>query len=650
MGSQTTFEGIELHSTSTHKEVPMKKTLLLVAFLLACYCVTDAQVRLAAKYNYPLLPGTPSDSVLNGLKSIRGCAFALDVDGDNRSEIAVTNYSGTGRVCLFEAVGNDSIALKWTSPPLLAGTGTANVTPRFVVFGDLDNDGKKEIITQIGAQGIYIFEWDGVVGSNNYGTQPSQIINLSFLAGTAGNCEYMEVGDIDGDGQQELLVAYNSTPDANDKYYVIAAVGEWDTNDPGFSSFNVEYSYGKTTAGASAYGLAVGSPGAMIAANLDGTGNKEILLHNYNQKNIVAPIRVTAANTYILPDTNTLKQHIYLTPLLDQAAFFGGLAYDIDGDGREEVYLPTFAFDGSSPAGIVHMISYNTGQSTTTIDSTNVTRLSVAGLATTTFGFGYGDINNNGKKEIYLSSTYGASASNVVALEFQGGDKRNPANWIPRVVYRGDSTIFADELGTGGVFISPAFIYKDSLGVRDTLVSRRDNSFASKFHGRFTDFDADGREDIILPYQALQDSFTVWDLTWNVGNGKYDTVATKHVNPKRWGLRVIERDPSIGVEIKDLTIITPDDYRLEQNYPNPFNPSTTIKFFLPIKDRISVKVFDVLGQEVRTLINNEDHPAGVGQVVWDGKNNAGIPVTSGAYFYTLKFGNFEKTNKMLLLK
>ena len=613
----------------------MKKTLLLVAFILACYCATEAQVRLSAKYSYPLLPGTPSDTVLNGLKSIRGCAFDLDVDGDNKSEIAVTNYNDQGHVHIFEAVGNDSVRLVWTSPRVATGGGSS--TPRYVLFGDLDNDGKKEIIFQSNNNGIYIFEWDGVVGSDNYGTQPSQIINLSFLTGTAGNCEYMEVADVDGDGQQELLVAYNSTPNDADRYYIITGVGDWSTNDPGFSSFNVEFSYSRTAVGATTYGLAGGSPGAMITANLDGTGNKEILLHNYNQKNIVAPIRVTAANTYVLPDTTTLKHHIFLTPGADQAAFFGGMAYDIDGDGREEVYLPSFAFDGSSPAGIVHMISYNTGQSTTTIDSTNVTSLSVAGLATTTFGYGYGDMNNNGKKEIYVSSTFGASSSNIVALEFQGGDKRNPANWVSRVVYRGDFTIVT------------AVTYRDSLGTRDTI-KVIDPSFVSKFYGRNTDFDRDGREDIILPYQALSDSVTVTSLTWNTGGGRYDTVITKQANPKRWSLRVIERDPSIGVEIKDLTIITPDDYRLEQNYPNPFNPSTTIKFFLPIKDRISVKVFDVLGQEVRTLINNEEHPSGVGQVVWDGKNNAGTPVTSGAYFYTLKFGNFEKTNKMMLLK
>jgi hypothetical protein len=375
----------------------------------------------------------------------------------------------------------------------------------------------------------------------------------------------------------------------------------------------------------------------MIPANFDGTGNKEILVHDWNLKNVMAPIRVTGPNTYVLPDTATRKASFRLGGIDDYVSLFGGFAYDIDGDGREEVYLPTYTGSLGGPGlGRVDMISYNPGQNLTTIDSTNVTRLDASSTGIgTTFGFGYGDINNNGKKELYFSSAY---PYNVISMEFQGGDKRNPANWTSRILYRGDTTIYT------------SITYRDSSGRRDTLRTV-DPSFVAKMWGRNIDFDNDGKEDIILPFQALSDSMTVTSLAWNSGTSVYDTVSSrKVVNPKRWGLRIIERDPSQGVEIKDLTIITPDDYKLEQNYPNPFNPSTTIKFFLPINDRISLKVFDLLGQEVRTLINNEVHPVGTGQVVWDGKNNAGMPVTTGAYFYTLKFGNFEKTNKLLLLK
>ena len=166
------------------------------------------------------------------------------------------------------------------------------------------------------------------------------------------------------------------------------------------------------------------------------------------------------------------------------------------------MYLPTYPSTGTTNLGVVDMISYNPGQSTSIIDSTNVTKLSAVGFGGGTFfGYGYGDINANGKKEIYVSSTYGA---NVVALEFQGGDKRNPANWVARHVYRGDSTIYT------------AVTYRDSVGRKDTI-RVIDASFVSKMYGRATDFDRDGREDIILPYQALTDSVSYVSLTWNTG-------------------------------------------------------------------------------------------------------------------------------------
>jgi hypothetical protein len=611
----------------------MKRALLLVSLVLVGLSVSLAQGRLAAKYNYPLVPGSAQDSVLNGLKSIRGCAFAQDVDGDGRSEIAVTNYNNNGRVHVFETVGNDSIRLIWTSPQVTAGGGGS--TPRSVLFTDLDNDGKREVTFQSNANGIYIFEWDGVTGSDNYGTMPSQLIGSSFLLNATGNIEDLHAADVDGDGEQELLVAYNASSNATDAYYVISGVGDWTTNDPGFSSFNIEYT-GVRTVIPARYGIGGGSPYTMIPANFDGTGNPEILIHNWNLKNVV-PMRVTAANTYVLSDTSTNQEHLFLGGTDDYVALFGGIAADIDADGRDEVYLPTYAGSiVSTLNGKLHMISYDAGQSTSIIDSTNVTVLDASSVSGTLslFGAGFGDFDANGKREIYTSTSY---PFNLIALEFQGGNKKDPANWVSRLVYAGEPTIYT------------AIRYRDSVGVRDTTYTV-DPSFVSKMYAKNTDFDNDGRQDIICPYQALTDSITVRDLTWNTGTNQFDTVLTKIANPKRWGLRVIEYDPSLGVDDKEITIITPEDYKLGQNYPNPFNPSTTISFTLPIKDRISLRVFDVLGREVRTLVNNEERPAGTDQVVWDGKNNHGLPVVSGAYFYTLQFGNFSKTNKMLLVK
>jgi len=604
--------------------------VFLVALLVYGFAHSQA-VRLSTAYNVPLLTGSKTDSVLNGLNSIRGCAFDPNPEGDGKSEIAVTNYNDNGHVHIFQTVGNDSIRLVWTSPTLTPGGGS---TPRYVLFGDLDNDGKKEVIYQLSGVGIVIFEWDGVKGSHNYGTSPSQIINTPILAGVSGNLEYMETLDVDGDGQNELLVAYNSSPNDADRYYVISGVGDWGTNDPGFSSCNVEFQAIRTAT--TAYGLNNGTPYAMIAANLDGQGNKEMLLHAWNLKDVTI-VRVPSADKYLMADTTRKKQNYYLGGTSDDVALFGGMAYDIDKDGREEIYLPTYPNTSLSPsAGKVHMISYDPGQSTAEIDSTNVTALDLSSVLGTKsiFGFGYGDIDRNGKPNLYFTTT---GPTDVVTLEFQGGNKKLQSNWKASVLYAGDPSI-CDSL-----------TIKDSLGRIDTT-KYPTVVFPSKIYARATDFDKDGFEDILLPYQAYIDSMSIRRMTWNASSSSFTQTVSKVVNPKRWGFRIIEGKVASGVEAKDLTVIMPDDFKLEQNYPNPFNPSTTIRFRLPVRERISLKVFDILGKEVRTLIDNQELPAGAGEVVWDGKSNSGQAVASGTYFYKLVFGNFQKSEKMMLLK
>lgn len=88
----------------------------------------------------------------------------------------------------------------------------------------------------------------------------------------------------------------------------------------------------------------------------------------------------------------------------------------------------------------------------------------------------------------------------------------------------------------------------------------------------------------------------------------------------------------------------PYKFSLGQNYPNPFNPVTTIIYELPVKNLVTVKVFDILGKEVKT-ITNEIMDAGRHKIVFDGSSLA-----SGVYFYTINSGNYSNTKKMLLIK
>jgi tetratricopeptide (TPR) repeat protein len=112
--------------------------------------------------------------------------------------------------------------------------------------------------------------------------------------------------------------------------------------------------------------------------------------------------------------------------------------------------------------------------------------------------------------------------------------------------------------------------------------------------------------------------------------------ATTRVRPNRQSISKPETEGSPGR--------ISDSFVLDQNYPNPFNPTTTIRFQIPNDGVVSLKVFNMLGQEVATLVN-EAQPAGSYSVPFDGSK-----LSSGVYIYTLKAGSFTASKKFLLIK
>jgi len=92
--------------------------------------------------------------------------------------------------------------------------------------------------------------------------------------------------------------------------------------------------------------------------------------------------------------------------------------------------------------------------------------------------------------------------------------------------------------------------------------------------------------------------------------------------------------------------LIPKFFRLKQNYPNPFNSTTLIRYQLPA---VSLKVYNILGQEVKTLVEKDQAP-GYYSVKWDGRDSLGEEMTSGIYFCRLQAGGFVETKRMLFLK
>ncbi|MCU0415295.1 MAG: T9SS type A sorting domain-containing protein, partial [Ignavibacteriaceae bacterium] len=101
-------------------------------------------------------------------------------------------------------------------------------------------------------------------------------------------------------------------------------------------------------------------------------------------------------------------------------------------------------------------------------------------------------------------------------------------------------------------------------------------------------------------------------------------------------------------DVADHVLIA-DAYELMQNYPNPFNPSTTLSFVIGHSSFVSLKVYDILGNEIATLVN-EEKPAGRYEIEFNVAQVSRPEIASGVYFYRLSAGNYIETKKMVLIR
>jgi len=190
-----------------------------------------------------------------------------------------------------------------------------------------------------------------------------------------------------------------------------------------------------------------------------------------------------------------------------------------------------------------------------------------------------------------------------------------------------ETTVYAKFTGDG--YIIEARIALDSLAMNNDVKVLNGTLFPMSINGNDLD-----------PNPPSTDSSRTLQANWGGGGGH-----ESWKRPGSWGfLEVVDGPTAIDNDLSEKMT-----YKLYNNYPNPFNPSTTIKFQVAKRANVNIVIYDILGTKVRTLLDSKK-PAGEHEVVWDGKNNSGKPVTSGIYFYTLKSKNFTKTQKMMLIK
>jgi len=177
---------------------------------------------------------------------------------------------------------------------------------------------------------------------------------------------------------------------------------------------------------------------------------------------------------------------------------------------------------------------------------------------------------------------------------------------------------------------SPADQSRIILEFLDTLKTTKIDSFDSGNYSNTTEW-VKITDTTIAPAQTRYIRIRLISTRRNGSNndGYYDALSLIAAVPVR-----------IQAERRNLI----KDFILLQNYPNPFNPNTTIEFQIPKTELVLLKIYDILGQEITTLIN-QSLPAGWHQLHWDASN-----IASGVYFYQLTAGNHQAVRKMLLIK
>ncbi|MEE9432419.1 MAG: T9SS type A sorting domain-containing protein [Melioribacteraceae bacterium] len=538
------------------------------------------------------VPFQPENSFSEYAKVIAG----FDTDKDGWGEF-ITGYTDldSNYIFMYEATGDNTYEMVWYWKFPTAGEGWFAVA-----VGNLDKNDKEEIVVgwaskidanNVNPSRIFTFEWNGTIGENKYGRdkgdgifQPSFKTNFGLPDNAAWNPYSMIIEDIDNDNVNELIIGIRSGDRGREVLIASAKGGDL----VGFGTLEVEYNFQNTENG---------SNFCTITGDLDNDGNTDIFEMVWNLFTLRI-FEVTGENTY--EHVNDLEQ-IYTDKDIDYGSVDGMRILDINGDGKNELVIA-----GADDSGVErHLFLIQNITDISTITADDVIEfyylpqnkrpngsLIQAGLRNMVAG----DPDKDGKINLIIN---GAESGQIFDLEYKGeGDLADSTSWNLNIIY--DSfKIFADEVDSDSAsLLTPRHYYGDLAN----------------------DMDGDGLSEYVFVNYSTDKS--IW------ANDVY--------------ISILESEST--TDVKRVNRFIPKDISLNQNYPNPFNPTTNISFGISLKGNVKLIVYDLLGKEIETILDEEKN-AGNYSINFDGSN-----LSNGVYYYSLITNGKLLTKKMLLMK
>ena len=511
-----------------------------------------------------------------------------DFDGDNLGDFIVSSaYAGEfcNGVYHYEAVSNDSIELKWVYT--FYELSCSEDAYSSVAVGDIDGDGNQEIISLVdtspgtlGQDGLQVFEWNP--DSMSFLSSPTYTWDM----GLDGIWEAAQifVDDLDGDGNQEILVSIMDGP----SWAEMATGGssrlmifELESVTDGEPVFNIEYEDNSWT-NWSGYNLSIG--------DLDGDNLKEIYTVAYEYYHLIV-YENTGEDSY------EYQTDFYIASEQYQRANQGIVIEDINNDGQSELFCAT-----SGVNSLAGDIFYTPGSFYIASGVSDVSDLSFANFnLISTYAGGLrqlvvGDADKDGNLNVYIAGHYNEA---LYDWEYNGGDPVSPESYTENLVYIDN---LDDSFTTEGTALD-----QDQGKVR----------VAKLFSG---DIDYDGQGDIVFTSASF-------------------AIDKPHVF-------MIEHNGELN---SDVDVVLPQTILLEQNHPNPFNNQTTFSYTLTSQSKVNIVVYDVFGREVVSLFEGFQNE-GIYNQSWNGFDKDSKQAASGIYFYKIKTKTEAITKKMVFSK
>lgn len=186
----------------------------------------------------------------------------------------------------------------------------------------------------------------------------------------------------------------------------------------------------------------------------------------------------------------------------------------------------------------------------------------------------------------------------------------------------------------------------DTLGTATTYDIRYSTIAINS--GNWNSCEQTTNEPVPQPY-GNQESYTISNLTPDTWYFIAIITADEASNWSDLSNVIAVKTQSLGLDVDGDQFNIPDDFHLAQNFPNPFNPSTRIEFSIPVTAHVTISIFNILGQETATIID-EIKPAGNYSIVWNGSDSYGQKVSSGIYIYRISADDYSESKKMALVQ